>query len=125
VRTYGRTPPDEFGKRTWKVVTTDANGFNDEVYFTTLVQVLQLNLGESPFFGNYGIPARPTVMQQVFPDYYVTVTQQQFAKYFASLIIAKIDATDSRGFPYPAYKVSAVAHYGAKFSAQTSAQVAQ
>ena len=107
MRTYGRTT-DEFGKKTWVVVTTDANGFNDNVYLTTLAQVLKLNLGESPFFGNYGIPAHPSVVQQVFPDYYVTQTQTQFAPYFASLVITRIQGSNP-----PVYKVQAVSHTGA------------
>jgi hypothetical protein len=106
MRTYGRVT-DEYDNKKWVVVTTDANGFNDNVYLTTLIQVLKLNLGESPFFGNYGIPARPSVVQQVFPDYYVQTTQQQFAQYFASLIVAKVSA------PTPIYNINVVTHYGA------------
>jgi len=106
MRTYGRTT-DEFGNKTWVVVTTDANGFNDNVYLTTLAQVLKLNLGESPFFGNYGIPAHPSVVQQVFPDYYVQITQQQFAQYFASLIVSKASS------PSPVYNINVITHYGA------------
>ena len=45
------------GQLVWVVVETDANGFNDLVYFSNLLQVLQLGLGESPFFSNFGIPA--------------------------------------------------------------------
>jgi hypothetical protein len=43
-------------------VTTDANGYNDAVYLTTLSQVLKLNLGESPFYANYGIPQYQSVL---------------------------------------------------------------
>lgn len=110
MRTYGRTT-DEFGKKTWVVVTTDANGFNDNVYLTTLAQVLKLNLGESPFFGNYGIPAHPSVVQQVFPDYYVAYTQQQFAQHFASLTIAK------QPLPFPSYIINVLTQQGSKINA--------
>lgn len=110
MRTYGRvTNPD--GSKTWVVVTTDANGFNDSVYLTTLCQVLKLNLGESPFYADWGIPAKPTIVQQVQPDYYVSRVQARFAQYFANIAIAKT-STDP-----PIYAVSVTTHQGAKITA--------
>lgn len=107
MRTYGRlTNPD--GSKTWVEVTTDANGYDDNVYLTTLTQVLKLNLGESPFFANYGIPQYQTVMTQVFPDFYAMQTQTQFAPYFASLSIIRVPNSNP-----PAYNVTAVTHSGA------------
>jgi hypothetical protein len=88
LRTYGRTY-NEDGTYQWVEVTTDSAGFNDEVWLTTLIQCLKLNLNESPFYAQYGIPAQQSVVQQVFPDFYVTRTQTQFAQYFASLVINK------------------------------------
>lgn len=67
-----------------------------------------LNLGESVFFGNYGIPEQQSVVTQVFPDYYMSLIQQQFAQYFASLTIERVQGS----FP-PAYNVRAVCHNGA------------
>lgn len=87
MRTWGRSPTNSGPN--WVEVTTDAAGFNDAVYLTTLCQVLLLNLGESPFYGNYGIPAQQSVLTQIYPDYYVAMTQRQFAQYFASLSISK------------------------------------
>lgn len=104
MRTYGR---DSNGN--WNVVETDANGYSDYVYITTLIQTLKLVLGESPFFANRGIPAHRSVVQQVFPDYYVTYTQQLFSQYFASLIISKVDSTT------PIYNVNIITNYGTKF----------
>jgi hypothetical protein len=92
-------------------VTTDSNGFNDEVYLVTLVQCLKLNLGESPFYAQYGIPAHPSVVQQVFPDYYIANTQKQFAQYFASLTISK------QSSPTPTYIVNVITNQGAKLTA--------
>lgn len=107
MRTYGRTyNPD--GTYQWVKVETDANGKNDAVYLTTLAQVLKLNLGESPFYANYGIPQQKTIVTQVFPDYYVMVSQMQFSPYFASLTI-----TRQQDRPDPVYDVTAVAHSGA------------
>ena len=95
MRTYGRTQDVITGKKTWWLVQTDFNGFNDSVYLTALAQVLKLNLGESPFFANYGIPAHQSVVTQVYPNYYLARTQQQFAGYFASLILTPLqDAVD-------------------------------
>lgn len=107
MRTYGRiTNPN--GTKTWVEVTTDSRGFNDNVYLTTLAQCLKLNLGESPFYSNYGIPAQQTIVTQTFPDYYVAQTQSQFAPYFASLSINRVVGS----YP-PVYNAQAVTHSGA------------
>lgn len=107
MRTYGRIT-NEDGSKTWVEVATDANGFSDNVYLTTLAQCLKLNLGESPFYGNYGIPQYQTIMTQVMPDYYASQTQTQFAPYFASLTITRVQGS----YP-PVYNVNAVCHSGA------------
>lgn len=114
MRTYGRLTNSD-GSKSWIEVDTDANGFNDNVYLTTLCQTLKLNLGESPFYSNYGIPAQQSVIQQVFPDFYVALTQQQFAPYFASLIIQRVQAS----FP-PVYNVTARCHSGAVLQQQVA-----
>ena len=117
MRTFGRTyPRDSSGKiipgskGTWVVVQTDANGHNDLVYLTTLYQCLQGNLNESPFYSNYGLPAHESIIQQIFPDFDMMKTQQQFSPYFASLVIAKL-AT-----PSPQYQVNVVTNSGVKLS---------
>ena len=107
MRTYGRNT-NEDGSKTWVVVETDANGFDDNVYLTTLAQCLKLNLGESPFYGNFGIPQYQTIMTQVMPDFYAAQTQTQFAPYFASLTITRVQGS----YP-PVYNVNAVCHSGA------------
>lgn len=125
MRTYGRTQDVLSGKKTWWVVTTDNNGYNDSVYLTTLAQVCKLNLGESPFFANYGIPAHPAVISQVYPDFYMVRTQQQFAPLFASLImtpapIAQGAADSDDGRPVPAYNISVLTNYGSRIGVQTA-----
>jgi hypothetical protein len=120
MRTYGRTQDVLTGEKTWWLIQTDVNGFNDSVYLTALAQVLKLNLGESPFYANYGIPAHASVVTQVFPDYYMATTQQQFAPYFASLILTPIDnAIDDDGRPSPAYSISVLTNYGSRIGVQT------
>lgn len=118
MRTYGRIyavdaqgiklKPQPAGYPRWQKVETDANGFNDAVYLTTLCQVLLLNLNESPFYANYGIPAHPTIVQQVQPDFYVSRTQALFAQYFAALIVAKSGANP------PTYRINVTTQQGAK-----------
>lgn len=76
------------------------------VYVTALTQCLQLNLNESPFFGANGIPGQQSVQQQVPPDYYVTLTQQQFSQYFAFLMITR------QVSPTPIYNVIIITHSG-------------
>lgn len=107
MRTYGRVIDIVTKKITWVEVTTDANGYDDAVWLTTVCQVLLLNLGESPFWANWGIPGHPSVISQIFPDYYVAITQQRFAQYFASLLISKQPA------PNPTYRVAVLTHQGA------------
>lgn len=106
MRTYGRV------NGVWVKVETDENGFNDDVYVTTLIQNLKLSLGESPFYANNGIPAQKSVISQIFPDFYVNQIQQQFSKYFASLLIAKIPAT------YPLYRVNLLTNQGARIDGE-------
>lgn len=110
MRTYGRTT-DEFGNKTWQVVTTDpATGLDDLVWVTTLIQCLKLAPGESPFYGNYGVPAQTSVITQILPDYYVALTQRQFASRFASLIVSRVN-----GAPEPTYTVNVITHVGTPF----------
>lgn len=116
MRTYGRiTNPD--GSKTWVKVETDAaTGSDSWVYVTALCQALLLNLGESPFYASYGLPAQQSVIQQIAPDFYVSRTQQQFAQFFASLIIARDPAAD-----VPTYNVKATLFDGS--SASVTVQV--
>ncbi len=121
MRTYGRTRDVLTGAKTWWIVTTDANGYNDGVWLTTLAQVCKLNLGESPFFANYGIPAHPSVLTQVYPDFFMVRTQQQFAANFASLILTKQDdATDDSGRPAPSYLINVLTNYGSRIGVRTT-----
>lgn len=107
MRTYGRLyAPD--GSYQWVKIETDDAGYNDSVWVTTLIQCLKLSLNESPFYANYGIPAQRSVLQQIFPDFYVTQTQQQFAPHFTSLIVAKQDTQN------PTYDISVTTTQGAK-----------
>ena len=122
MRTYGRIyalnpdgskqNPQPVGYPQWTEVQTDANGFNDLVYCTTLIQVLLLNLNESPFYANYGIPAKASVIQQVAPDYYVVRTQKAFAQYFANLVVARQAAA-----VVPTYLVNVTTNSGVKLNA--------
>lgn len=111
MRTYGRTR-DADGAPTWVEVSTDAAGRNDLVYATALCQVLLLNLNESPFYANHGIPAKTSLIQQVAPDFYAMRTQQQFAQYFANLVIAR----DQRAAE-PTYNVNITTHDGVRLNA--------
>lgn len=110
-RTWGR---DTSG--IWQEVTTDANGFNDEVYLVTLIQNLKLNLGESPFFANHGIPAQKSVISQIAPDFYVQQIQQQFSQYFASLLIQKIPPSLQNITPI--YKVNILTNQGSSLTVE-------
>ncbi len=123
MRTYGRTQNVLSGKKLWWTVTTDQGGYNDSVYITALAQVLKLNLGESPFFADWGIPAHESVTTQVPPDLYVARTQQRFAPFFASLILTPTPITQGSadsfaagqdGAPAPSYTMSVLTNYGSR-----------
>lgn len=106
MRVYGRSSKTG----AWEVVQTDSAGFDDYVYITALIQCLKLNLNESPFWANWGIPAKQSVTQQIFPDFYVALIQQRYSIYFASLIISKVQN------PTPTYNVNIVTNQGVKIS---------
>lgn len=106
MRTYGRNPDGKW------VVVESQNGLDDLVWATTLLQCLKLNLGESPFYADYGIPARQSLIQQVAPDFYAIRTQQSFAPHFANLVISR----EPNGNP-PTYKVNVTTHQGVKLDA--------
>lgn len=97
----------------WVVVETDENGYDDYCYITALIQCFRLNLAESPFWAQFGIPAKTAVMMQLQPDYYVAFIQSYFAKYFASLIISK--RAQTLGDTTPRYDVSIVRLNGSKY----------
>lgn len=121
MRTYGRIVPNILypDVKEWVEVDTDVRGFNDMVWLTTLIQVIKLNLGESPFYANYGIPAHQSVVTQIAPDLYMSRIQQQFAPHFLSLIISKQpNAVDADGVPAPSYLVSVITTYGATLAIQ-------
>lgn len=111
MRTYGRVivgvGADGLPIKKWVEVTTDKNGLNDQVWLTTLAQACLLNLNESPFYADWGIPAKQAVLQQIPPDYYVSQLQRQFSQYFASILIAR-DQTQLQ----PTYIIQVVTHQG-------------
>lgn len=112
MRVYGRVLVDPRGPadgpKKWVVVETDARGFNDAVYLTAMCQTLKLNLMESPFYANFGIPAKQSVIQQIPPDFYAIFIQQYYSQFFAALTIAKDpDALE------PTYMIFVITHNGA------------
>jgi hypothetical protein len=118
MRVYGRNYNTD-GTYVWEEISTDANGYNDGVYLTAFCQVLQLQTGESPFYADYGIPSRNSVMQQVFPDYNVYLMQQRYASYFALLKVQKVsEAVNRYGSPTPVYNVNAITQAGSIVSVE-------
>jgi len=129
MRTYGRTRDVLTGNKKWWVVTTDINGFNDSVYLTDLAQVIKLNLGESPFFANWGIPAHESVMTQIYPDFFLNRIQQQFSGRFASVILTPLPvdqgsadsfASGQDGGPAPRYYINVLTNYGSRIGVRVA-----
>jgi len=79
------------------------------IWLTALVQTLRLTTGESPFYGNYGIPGQEAVMTQVAPDVALNRTQAQYAPFFASLTIVR-----QQNASEPTYNVYATFQNGTK-----------
>ena len=107
MRTYGRVDG------VWTEVTIDSNGHEDMIWATTLVQELKLNVNESPFYADHGIPAKQSVIQQILPDFYVALIQRRFAQHFASLIVSRVQGTVT-----PTYSVQIVTNYGSTITAE-------
>ena len=107
MRVWGRVT-NEDGTKTWVEVSTDPSGLNDAVNITWLAQALKLNLGESPFYGNWGIPAQQSVVTQIFPDFYVWKTQRRFAGLFGSLTVLRVPNLST-----PTYQINLTTHVGA------------
>lgn len=105
----GQQAPAGTPSAVWIEIDTDANGANDMIWLTTLCQCLLLNLGEDPFFANYGIPVIPAVQANVPPDFYVARTQLQFSQYFASLTITRVSAQNGKK---AIYDVNVMTHKG-------------
>jgi hypothetical protein len=106
MRIWGRVYSADKSSYSWVAQETDAQGNNDYVYVTNLIQVLKLSRNESPFYANYGIPAQLTLIQQIAPDLYVSQTQIQFAPFFASLTIARIVSDP------PTYRINITTNQG-------------
>ncbi len=111
MRVWGRVYAED-GSYTWQAVETAADGSNDYVYATNLIQVCKLNPGESPFYSNYGIPGQRAISQQIPPDYYVALTQQQFAGFFAALVVTKVNSAT------PTYRINLTTHQGVQIAAE-------
>lgn len=117
MRTWGRLTHED-GRQEWVAVETSPSGDNTQVWLTTLIQTLKLSLGESPFYAQYGIPAQQSIVQQIYPDYYVNIVQQQFAQYFASLTIKRVPGRDGK---QDSYSVDVITSDGATFSGEVAA----
>jgi hypothetical protein len=108
MRTYGR---DSAGN--WQEVTTDSNGWDDDVYLTTLAQVLQSDINESWLFPEMGIPARQSVIGRTHPDYFVERVRAYFAQFFPSITITQTTQADNT----PVYYVDVLKNDGSEYKA--------
>ena len=110
MRTYGRVTAED-GTKSWIVIDTRNGDSEDAIWLTTMVQVLQLSPGESPFYANYGVPVVQSIISQILPDLFISRVQQQFAQYFAALTVQRVSA-----FPTPTYQIDVTTKSGAKLT---------
>lgn len=104
-RVWARIHNDD-GTRTWQAIETTSAGSNDNLNFIWLQNVLLLNINESPFYSDWGVPVHQTMVSQILPDYYMSLIQRRFSEYFASVIINRISATT------PTYSISVTSATG-------------
>ena len=112
MRVWGRQVNSDLSY-TWVEVTTDSNGYNDEVMLTAFCQVLQLQPGESPFYSQYGVPSIQAVQSQLYPTASVYYMQKLYSPNFIALSVSPTSAVDTNKSVYPVYNVVAVANSGA------------
>ncbi len=112
LRVWGRITNSD-GSKSWVEVSTDSSGNNEAVYVTWLAQVIKLNLAESPFWANWGIPQYQTIMTQIAPDFYVQQTQSFFSGKFSALSITRVP-----GLFNPTYNVNVVLQTGMPMTVQ-------
>ena len=115
MRIYGRTPKDEYGNRHWVTIETDANGDSSYVYVVALCQCLLLNYNESPFWANFGIPAKSSILQQQAPDYFVGFIVNYFSQFFASLTVLRRPNAPNQ--PTPVYDINVLFKNGVTYQA--------
>lgn len=121
-RVWARTAPDEYGNQTWVCVTPDPQtGNTDLLYFAALAQCLRLNLGESPFYADYGIPARQSVATQIPPDFFIARIQSRYSQFFASLVISRGPTIQQNRRPVVVYNCYALCHSGLVLNASIPA----
>lgn len=87
------------GTQQWKSVD------NKQASIAWLQNALLLQLGESHFWADWGLPVTQNIVTQIWPDYYVNLTQNRFSDYFASLRITH-DSTSTED--NPVYQVAAI-----------------
>ncbi len=102
MRTWGRQKNQDGSFGPWQRITDP-----QFVWLATLVQTLRLNQGESPLYGDFGIPAPDAVTTQIAPDAAVARTQAQYVQYFASLAVSAVP-----GAQEPTYNVEVVLNDG-------------
>lgn len=121
MRVYGRVPVDfrdPKGPLKWVVVETTKEGLNDDVYITAMAQTIKLNVNESPFFGNFGLPAHQSVMMQLMPDFFIIQIQQFYLQFFASLLVSRIpdpEISRDKNVQAPIYRFSVITNLGFKY----------
>lgn len=98
MRTYGRDANNQ-----WQQVDNE-----DAIYATTLAQNLYLETNESPFYAAHGIPSQKSILTQIYPDYHVVKTQDQFSQYFASLQVSRGEPINNN----PKYVVDIITKQG-------------
>lgn len=100
------------GKRTWQPVD------NDQGNIAWLQNSLLLQLGESPFWADWGIPVQQTLVSRVWPDYYLNMTQQRFRDVFPTLQITRRDGGNGAD---PVYDISIILNDGTFYSSARQA----
>ena len=99
MRVWGRETQSD-GTRKWVAYGDNYDGGTDLAYFIWLQQALLLHVGESPFNTSWGGWSLSGLARAVYPDIYMTQTQQRMAPYFSSLSIKRVSSATENTVSY-------------------------
>lgn len=101
----------EDGTRKWIEVT------GNQAIIAWLQNVLLLQLGEEPFYADWGIPVTQTLANRYWPDYYLNLIQQRFADQVSFIKITP-ERSDNDPGTEPLYSISIIFNDGTFWNSQ-------
>ncbi|UMM63143.1 hypothetical protein [Aristophania vespae] len=82
------------GTRKWVAVT------GNQAIIAWLQNNLLLQLGESPFYADKGLPVTQSLISRIWPDYYLNQLQEFFRDYVSTIQITRDTSVVNDGLSY-------------------------